>query len=118
MIRGRKRRSWRRRCCYMRKEFRQRLAKEYRYAATKMLEASQPARKLFYFSVLHAEAQRILNWEWNRDLALIQILTNHAHSQINPTTQTPVFGTLLPIQGAIIYEKLSEVASGLASYFE
>ena len=35
----------------MRKELKQRLAKEFRYAATRMQQESHPAKKLFYFSV-------------------------------------------------------------------
>jgi hypothetical protein len=101
----------------MREEFRQRLAKEYHYAATRMQQEMQPAKKLFYFSVFFGEAQRVLNWEWDRDLVLIYTVTQQAHAQINPTTQVPMFG-LLPIEGAIVYEKLTQVASDLSAYFE
>ncbi len=101
----------------MQGEFRQRLIKEYRYAVTKMQDVSQPAKKLFYFSVFFAEAQRVLNWEWDRDLALIYMVTHQAHTQINSTMQTPTLG-LLPIDGATIYEKLTQAASDLAAYFE
>jgi len=102
----------------MHKEFRQRLAKEYRYAVTKMKESPQPARKLFYFSVFFGEAQRVLNWEWNRDLALIHMVTQHVHTQINNTTQVPGLGQLLPIDWTTVYDKLTQVASELAVYFE
>ena len=102
----------------MHKEFRQRLAKEYRYAVTKMKESPQPARKLFYFSVFFGEAQRVLNWEWNRDLALIHMVTQHVHTQINNTTQVPGLGQLLPIDWTTVYDKLTQVASDLAAYFE
>jgi hypothetical protein len=98
----------------MRKEYRQRLAKEYRYAVTKMQEA-QPAKKLFYFSVFWAEAQRVLNFEWERDLSLIYTVTHHVHTQI--TAQAPISGQL-PIDLATAYEKLTQVASDLAAYFE
>ena len=98
----------------MRKEYRQRLAKEYRYAVTKMQEP-QPARKPFYFSVFFGEAQRVLNLEWNRDLALIYTVTLHVYTQI--TAQAPLSGQL-PIDVATVYEKLTQVASELAMYFE
>jgi len=98
----------------MRKEYRQRLAKEYRYAVTKMQEA-QPAKKLFYFSVFFGEAQRVLNLEWNRDLALIYLVTQHIHTQIN--AQAPIL-VQLPIDLAIVFERLTQVASDLADYFE
>ncbi len=101
----------------MREEYRQRLAKEYRYTVTKMQQSPSPAKKLFYFSVLFGEAQRVLNWEWDRDLALVHMVIHQVHAQISPVTQTPVFG-ILPINGATLFEKLTEAASDLATYFE
>ena len=101
----------------MRKEFRQRLTKEYRYAVTKMQEVKEPAKKLYYFSVIFGEAQRVLNWEWDRDLALIYTVTQHVHTQINTTMQIPGLG-LLPMDWATVYEKLTQLASDLADYYE
>ena len=100
----------------MHEEFRQRLVKEYRYAVTKMREATHPAQKLFYFSVFFGEAQRVLNWEWNTDLSLIHMVTQHVHAQINTSMQTPGLVQLLPI--ATVYEKLTQVASDLTAYLE
>ncbi len=101
----------------MRKEFRQRLAKEYRYAATRMQQEAHPAKKLFYFSAFFGEAQRILNQEWDRDLALIFMVTQQTHTQITAMAQTPVF-SVLPIQWAAVYEQLTKTASDLATYTE
>ncbi len=102
----------------LRKEFRQRLAKEYRYAATKMQDSPQAVKKLYYFSVLFGEAQRVLNWEWDRDLALIYTVTQHAHTQINATMQVPGLGQTLPIDLTTVFDKLTEATSNLAAYFE
>jgi hypothetical protein len=102
----------------MYEEYRQRLAKEYRYAATKMQEVSEPARKLFYFSVLFGEAQRVFNWEWSTDLALIHLITQHVHTQINVPMQTPGLLQALPIDWSAILDKLTQAASDLATYFE
>ena len=102
----------------MHEEFRQRLAAEYRYAVTKMQEVPQPARKLFYFSVFFGEAQRMLNFEWNRDLALIHTVTQHAHTQINNAMQIAALAQALPIDWTAVYDKLTLVASDLATYFE
>jgi len=101
----------------MREGYRQRLAKEYRYAVTKMQGEKDPARKMFYFSVLFGDAQRILNWEWNRDLVLIYTVTQHVHTQVNTTMQTPV-GQLFPIDWVSIFDKLTQIASDLATHFE
>lgn len=99
------------------KELKQRLAKEYRYAATRMEQEKQPAKKLFYFSIFFGETQRILNLEWDRDLALIFMVTQQAHMQVNAATQGSLF-SLLPIQAATVYEQLTQVASDLATYME
>jgi thiamine kinase-like enzyme len=101
----------------MRKEFHQRLAKEYRYAVTKMQEVKQPAQKLYYFSVFFGEAQRVLNWEWDCDLVLIYSVTQHVHTQFNTTMQIPAFG-VFPIDWDMVYQKLTDAASDLAAYYE
>ena len=99
-------------------EFRQRLSKEYGYAVTKMQEVVQPAKKLFYFSVCFGDAQRVLNWEWNADLALIYMVTQQVYMQINATMQVPGLGQTLPLDLTVIFDKLTQVTSDLATYFE
>jgi hypothetical protein len=101
----------------MSEEFRQRLAKEYRYAVTKMQEVAQPAKKLYYFSVLFSESQRVLNLEWDRDLVLIYTVAYHVHTQINVMMQPPTSG-LFPIDWTAIFEKLTQAASDIATYYE
>lgn len=102
----------------LRKELRQRLAKEYRYAITKMQESPQPAKKLFYFSVFFSEAQRTLNWQWDKDLSLIYAVTHFTHTQINAGMQTSTITQALPIDWDTVYEKLILFASDLTAYFE
>jgi hypothetical protein len=100
----------------LQKSFRQRLATECRYAVTRMQQETQPARKLYYFSVFFGEAVRALNFEWDRDLALIQMVTQQAYNQIN--SQMPLLGMTIPIDARIVYNQLTQVAADLASYFE
>ena len=102
----------------MQEEFRQRLVNEYRYAVTKMQQASEPAKKLFYFSVLFGEAQRVLNWEWDTDLALIHMITHQVHTQITGARQTPGLSQTLPIDWTIVFDRLTQIASDLATHFE
>jgi hypothetical protein len=102
----------------LQKELRQRLAKEYRFAATRMQQEKQPARRLFYFSVFFSEAQRTLNLEWDRDLALVQLIAQHVHAQMTALTQTPLLLASLPIDQARLLEQLSKTASDMAAYFE
>jgi hypothetical protein len=99
----------------MRKELRKRIATEYRYAAKKMKEAL-PERKMYYFSVLYGEAQRILNFEWDRDLALVHAISQHSYKIIND--QSPMLGKLLSIDMITIHDSLTQIVSDLASYYE
>jgi len=100
---------------YMRKEYRQRFAKEYRYAVNKMQEVSDPSKKLFYFSVLFSEAQRILNLEWDRDLVLLYTVTQHTHAQITASLSS---SGVLPINWGVVFDKLTQVTSEIAAYYE
>ena len=102
----------------MREELRQRLANEYSYAVTKMRETPQAIQKLFYFSVLFGEAQRILNLEWSSELALIHLVTRYVHTQVNNTLQTPGLAQTLPVDWTAVINKLIQVSSDLATYFE
>ena len=101
----------------MREEIRQRLAKEYRYAAKKMQESQQPAKKLFYFSVLFGEAQRGLNWEWDRDLALIHMTIQHAYAQVTLLVQ-PQMLSVVAIDASTVFTALTQAAFDLATYLE
>jgi hypothetical protein len=102
----------------MRTEYRQHLINEYRYAVTKMQGTQEALKKVFYFSALFGEAQRILNWEWDTELALIYMVTHQVHAQINATVQTPGLLQTLPIDWDIILNKLTQASSDLADYFE
>jgi len=96
---------------------RKRLAEEYRYAVTKMQAVTPLANKLYYFSVFFGEAQRVLNFEWDRDLVLIYTVTQQVHAQFNVTIQTPALG-VLPVDWATVSEKLTQAASDIATYYE
>jgi hypothetical protein len=101
----------------VREEYRQRLAQEYRYAATKMQESSQSARKLYYFSVLFGESQRILNWEWDRDLSLIYMAGQYTYNQINLLMQPGMHGNI-PIDDSVVFTALTQAIFDLATYLE
>jgi predicted sugar kinase len=97
---------------------RKRLAEEYRYAANKMQNETQIPKKLFYFTVLFSEAQRMLNLEWDSDLVLLFVVTQNLHTQVNATMQMPMVGGVIPIDWAGFLAKLTQLVSDLASYFE
>lgn len=103
---------------FMREEYRKRLANEYRYAVTRMQQENEAVKKLFYFSVFFGETQRVLNWEWNNGLSLIHMVTQQVYTQINATIQVPGLAQTLPIDWTTVLDKLTQVASDLATYFE
>ncbi|MBN1176654.1 MAG: hypothetical protein JXA51_03130 [Dehalococcoidales bacterium] len=99
----------------LREELRKRLVEEYRYAVNKMQETDDLTRKLFYFSVFFGEAKRLINWEWNRELSLVHLVTQQVHTQINAALQAP---NRLPIDWIGHFKRLTQVSSELATYFE
>ncbi len=100
----------------MRKEFQQRFATECRYAVIKMAETPDPTKKLFYFSVIFGEAQRLLNLQWDRDLALIHLVSQQVYNIT--TQQLPFLGTVLPIQGDVVFANLVKIMSDFTDYLE
>jgi hypothetical protein len=100
----------------MRKEFQQRFAAECRYAVIKMTETPDPTKKLFYFSVIFGEAQRLLNLQWDRDLALIHLVSQQVYNIT--TQQLPFLGTVLPIQGDVVFTNLVKITSDFTDYLE
>lgn len=93
----------------------QRLAKEYRFAADKMAQESDINRKLFFLSAFYGEANRTLNWAWDRDVVLIHSVIQHTHQQITGRLQTGSGGVLL---SDAIFSGLTEAADELTRYVE
>jgi hypothetical protein len=102
----------------MRKELRERLAGEFRYALGKMQEEQNPTKKLFYFSIFFAEPQRLISLEWDSNVALVGMVIQQVHTQISVTMQNPVIAQSLPIDWQIAFDKLAEGANDLTTYFE
>ncbi|MBI4312381.1 MAG: hypothetical protein HY681_11460 [Chloroflexi bacterium] len=84
-----------------------------------MIAAKELDRKLYYFSVYYGEASRILNWKWDRDLALIYAVTLYAHQQLTAglqlmlTPRSPAVSQVDAISGS-----LTESARELAKFVE
>jgi hypothetical protein len=64
-----------------------RLSDELRFATGHMAEADSPQEKLYYFSVFFGETVRVLNWQWDEDIALIWAITQHVHQAISNRMQ-------------------------------
>ena len=95
----------------------ERLAKEYRFAATRMRDESDPLRKVYFFSALFTEISRILNWHWDRDLVLLHCVLAHTHANLAPRVQ-PSDQRFNPGQVSPLLATLVEIAEGLADFME
>ncbi len=71
---------------------RQRLTDEFHYAAKKIEEEEGLQRKLYFFSVTYGEASRLLNLAWDNDLALIHVVCQASHQQIEARVQMMMSG--------------------------
>lgn len=59
------------------------LTEEIDFIVKRMKESKDPARKLYFFSAVHGMAFRIMNIEFDPELAFIQYVINAAYNTIN-----------------------------------
>ena len=99
-------------------ELHDKLTTELRYAVTKMAEVETPPEKMYYFSVFFGEATRVLNWYWDRDLALIWMVTQHVHTQITGRAQLISQGDPVVRLSTEFYNSLTQASVALVDYIE
>jgi hypothetical protein len=73
-----------------------RLADEFRFAADRMAESPDPRSKLYFFSAFFGELNRAFNQFWDPDLALLHLVVQKTHEQINGRINTPLTGAGIP----------------------
>lgn len=95
-----------------------RLTQECRYAAKRMSESPNVHEKLYYFSVFFGEATRVLNWHWDRDLALIWFMTQNFHNQVSAATQAMKSGEAVVTLTTEYFEALTKTTSDLVEFIE
>ena len=98
-------------------ELQQRLAEEYRYAANKISESKDPNRILYYFSIYYGEAQRVLNFQWDPDLALIHMATHYIYTNARALIQSPN-ASIIPFNAKVFFDVLAQISSDIAGYYE
>jgi hypothetical protein len=78
-----------------------------------------PLRKLYFFSILYGEAQRVLNMHWDSSLGLIHMVTSVAYRSIDMRAKAiaqraePVISL-----NEDYWKALTDVCRGLAEYVE
>jgi hypothetical protein len=98
-------------------DIQQRLATEYRFAAQKMREATQPIRKIFFFSALFTEISRIVNGYWDRDLVLLHWTLQATHNTLTQGSQ-PGVRMLTGDSLSSLLEAATQLAEELAEHME
>ena len=100
-------------------DLRTRLATEYRTAVDRMRDSDDPFGQIYYFSVFFGEASRVLNWHWDRDLALINLVTQGTQRAVSQRLQTIVSNTERVVQlSEEFFDAFSQAASDLTDYVE
>lgn len=96
-----------------------RIANEFRYAVEQMRSADDPHSKLYYYSALFGEIQRVLNVHWDRDLVLIHSVVSTSHNQIGLMTQNIVTGGERAIKlSSEFFDALTNAVGDLAEHFD
>jgi len=96
---------------------RERLDKEFHFAAAGMSGAPDMQQKLYFFSVFYGEINRVLNQWWSPELALAHSVLKDTTEQISGRINSPMVGTP---NGGIpqgFSEALDQLASDLAELF-
>jgi len=98
-------------------DIQQRLATEYRFAARRMREETEPIRKVFFFSALFTEISRIVNWYWDRDLVLLHWTLQATHGTLTQMSQ-PAARPLTGVSRDTLLETATQIAEELATHME
>lgn len=62
---------------------RERFVRELQFAVNGMRSTADPFGQLYYFSVGYGEASRLLNFQWDPELALLHLVLQTTHQAIN-----------------------------------
>lgn len=98
-------------------DIQQRLATEYRFAARRMREETDPISKLFFFSALFTEISRIANSYWDRDLVLLHWTLQATHGALAQVSQ-PAARAVTKVSPDTLLETATDIAEELANHME
>lgn len=97
---------------------RQRLAAEFRFAASRIAETSDIDTKLYYFSVFFGETSRQLNMHWDADVALLWSVSQSACNAIAARNAQATGAFPLGHFPHGFFQAIDEVSVELAGAFE
>ncbi|NLL90329.1 MAG: hypothetical protein GX226_04410 [Dehalococcoidales bacterium] len=94
------------------------LVKELRYVAEKMKSTDNVHEKLFYFSAIYGEVNRIINYEYDPELVLVHQIFNTGYNTIMANLSSNQQGTGIITIPPNLFKKLQDTIYVLADNIE
>jgi hypothetical protein len=94
------------------------LVTEIRNVAERMSESATDKEKLFFFSAVYGVANRIMNLEFDPELAFLHQVTNSAYTTINANLNLAAQGVSVTKLPPTLFDKLQDAIKDLATYIE
>ncbi|OGO19966.1 MAG: hypothetical protein A2Z15_06455 [Chloroflexi bacterium RBG_16_50_11] len=95
------------------------LIKEIKFVVERMKKVDSPSEKLYYFSAAYGIAHRILNFEYEPELAFIHNVLQSVYNMINTRISTFIKGQETPVSVPNnLFEKLEEALGEMALNIE
>jgi transaldolase len=83
-----------------------------------MSKSSTPQEKMFFFSAIFGMANRIMNLEYDPELAFLHHVTLAAYSTINTNLAVMAQGQTVITLPPNVFDKLQDTLNNLAKYIE
>lgn len=102
----------------LRDDIQQTLASEFSFASDMMDKAGDLVEMLYYYSAFYGAVFRAINLEWNGELALLHLLLQSSHREINQLAEGLVRGQKLFATPPELPKELVKSCTELADMFE
>lgn len=104
----------------IKKEYKVKIAQEFKNASKYMLQADTPQKKLYFFSATYGILNRILNLEYDTELLFIDFILHRCYDAINSIVVPYMRGEIkIPMPDLIILlDKIAEKINALGDAIE
>jgi len=100
------------------KKMKQILIDELIFIIKKMKESEAAQEKMFFFSAAHGMVNRIMNLEFNSELAFLHFVLSGAHSTINARIAAIIAGDVVIQIPKVFFDKLEESLEEIITLLE
>jgi hypothetical protein len=97
------------------KNMKQLLIDELNFIIKKMKESEAAQEKMYFFSAAHGMVNRIMNLEFNNELAFLHFVLSGAHSTINARIAAIISGDAVVQIPQVLFDKLEESLEEIVS---